>query len=80
MDKQKILSYYAVFDLAEEGGYSVIVPSLPGCISEGDTFEEALKNIQEATELYVEVMLERKEYPEQRINQRPIIAPVTVTA
>lgn len=78
--KQKVLSYYAVFDSAEEGGYTVTIPSLPGCISEGDTFEEALKNIQEATELYVEVMLERKECPEQKINQRPIIAPVTVTA
>jgi len=32
----------------------VYVPSLPGCISEGDTVEEALKNIQEAIELYLE--------------------------
>ena len=39
---------------SEEGGYTVIVPSLPGCISEGDTKEEALKNIREAIELYLE--------------------------
>ncbi|MGB9500421.1 MAG: type II toxin-antitoxin system HicB family antitoxin, partial [Dissulfuribacterales bacterium] len=38
----------------EEGGYTVIVPSLPGCISEGDTREEAIKNIKEAIELYLE--------------------------
>jgi predicted RNase H-like HicB family nuclease len=39
---------------SEEGGYTAIVPSLPGCISEGDTKEEALKNIREAIELYLE--------------------------
>jgi len=37
-----------------EGGYTVTVPSLPGCISEGDNREEALKNIKEAIELYLE--------------------------
>ncbi len=39
---------------SEEGGYTVIVPSLPGCISEGETREEAIKNIKEAIELYLE--------------------------
>ncbi len=43
-----------VLEPSEEGGYTAIVPSLPGCISEGDTKEEALKNIQEALELYLE--------------------------
>jgi len=38
---------------SEEGGYTVIVPSLPGCISEGNT-KEAIKNIKEAIELYLE--------------------------
>jgi predicted RNase H-like HicB family nuclease len=38
----------------EEGGYTIYVPSLPGCISEGETIEEALRNIQEAIELYLE--------------------------
>lgn len=37
-----------------EGGYTAIVPSLPGCISEGDSREDALKNIREAIELYLE--------------------------
>ena len=36
-----------------EEGYTVYVPSLPGCISEGDTFEEALTNIREAIKLYL---------------------------
>jgi predicted RNase H-like HicB family nuclease len=39
---------------SEEGGFTVLVPSLPGCISEGDTREEALSNIREAVELYLE--------------------------
>ena len=39
---------------SEEGGYTVYVPSLPGCISEGDTIEEAVDNIIEAIELYLE--------------------------
>jgi len=39
---------------SDEGGYTVMVPSLPGCISEGETKEEAIKNIREAIELYLE--------------------------
>ncbi len=39
---------------AEEGGYTVYIPALPGCISEGDTREEALANIKEAFALYLE--------------------------
>ena len=37
-----------------EEGFTAIVPSLPGCISQGKTKEEALKNIREAIELYLE--------------------------
>ena len=43
-----------VMEPSDEGGYTVIVPALPGCISEGDTKEEALANIREAIELYLE--------------------------
>jgi predicted RNase H-like HicB family nuclease len=43
-----------VLEPSEEGGYTVYVPSLPGCVSEGDTEEEALVNIREAIELYLE--------------------------
>ncbi len=39
---------------AEEGGFTVYVPALPGCISEGETREEALANIREALALYLE--------------------------
>ncbi|MGH8614072.1 MAG: type II toxin-antitoxin system HicB family antitoxin [Gammaproteobacteria bacterium] len=43
-----------VLEPSEEGGFTVHVPSLPGCISEGDSKEDALKNIKEAIELYLE--------------------------
>ena len=46
--------YKAILDPQEEGGYTVTVPSLPGCISEGDTFEEAIANIKDAMALYIE--------------------------
>jgi predicted RNase H-like HicB family nuclease len=39
---------------SNEGGYTVIVPSLPGCISEGETKKEAIKNIKEAIDLCLE--------------------------
>ena len=39
---------------SEDGGYTVTVPALPGCISEGDTRDEALANIAEAVQLYLE--------------------------
>lgn len=44
-----------VLEPQKEGGFTVYAPSLPGCISEGDSREEALRNIREAIELYLEV-------------------------
>jgi predicted RNase H-like HicB family nuclease len=46
--------YQVVFQEENEGGYSVWVPDLPGCASQGETLEEALENIIEAMELYLE--------------------------
>ncbi|MBS3946514.1 MAG: type II toxin-antitoxin system HicB family antitoxin [Melioribacter sp.] len=43
-----------ILEKSDDGGYTVYVPSLPGCISEGDNESEALKNIKEAIELYLE--------------------------
>ncbi|MFQ5487345.1 MAG: type II toxin-antitoxin system HicB family antitoxin [Gammaproteobacteria bacterium] len=45
-----------ILEPSEEGGFTAYVPSLPGCISEGDSKDEALKNIKEAIELYLEVV------------------------
>lgn len=51
--KHRVLKYDAVFEEQKVGGYTVAVPTLPGCISEGDTFEEAKINITDAIELYL---------------------------
>lgn len=47
-----------VLEPSDEGGYTVTVPALPGCISEGDTREDALKNIREAIQLYMDGPIE----------------------
>ena len=46
--------FKVILEPSEEGGYTAIVPALPGCISEGDTVDEAMRNIREALELYLE--------------------------
>ena len=43
-----------VIESSEEGGFTVYVPSLPGCVSEVETEQEAMQNIREAIELYLE--------------------------
>ena len=43
-----------ILEPSDDGGYTVYVPALQGCLSEGDTKEKALKNIREAIELYLE--------------------------
>ncbi len=45
-----MLTYTVKLAPQAEGGYTVTVPALPGCISEGDTLDETLRNIQEAIE------------------------------
>lgn len=45
-----------VLESSDEGGYTIYVPSLPGCVSEGDSVEEAMVNIREAIEFYLEIV------------------------
>ena len=53
-----------LFEPSDEGGYTACVPALPGCISEGDSLEEARRNIREAIELYLEPEVEPIPPPE----------------
>ena len=55
---KKVLEYTAVFESAEEGGYVVTVPALPGCTTQGETFEEAVSMIKDALEGYLAVLKE----------------------
>ncbi|KXK32977.1 MAG: hypothetical protein UZ01_00399 [Candidatus Brocadia sinica] len=50
----KLLNYRILLRKEPEGGYTVIVPSLPGCITYGDTIDEAIKMAKEAIGLYIE--------------------------
>jgi predicted RNase H-like HicB family nuclease len=53
-NRRKEAIRYTVLEHESENGFVVSVPVLPGCVSQGDTREEALNNIREAIELYVE--------------------------
>ena len=46
--------FKVVLEPSEEEGYTALVPDLPGCISEGETIKEAMANVREAIELYLE--------------------------
>ena len=75
--KHKILEYNAVFEEEKEGGYSVWVPELPGCASQGETFDEALVNIREAIKLYVEETKKKSSYPSYK---KQFVLPVQINA
>jgi len=55
------LTYRILLRKEPEGGYTVLVPVLPGCITYGKTIEEAIKMAKEAIELYLESMIENGE-------------------
>ena len=75
--KVKILQYNAVIQEEKEGGYSVWVPALPGCASQGETFEETVKNIKEAIELYLESAPEILEYGDEK-DDKQFLVPIKV--
>ncbi len=60
------MKYLVTLREAEEGGYTVEVPALPGCISQGDSYEEALANIREAIVAYL-AELEDGLNPDQQV-------------
>ncbi len=48
------MKFTVILESQEEGGFTAHVPSLKGCVSQGDSREEAVENIKEAIELYLE--------------------------
>lgn len=59
--KQKVYNFTAIFEPAKEGGYVVYVPALPGCATQGNTFEEAEIMAKDAIKIYLESMRDLKE-------------------
>jgi antitoxin HicB len=54
----KTLNYRIRLEREEEGGYTVIVPALAGCVTFGETVEEAIEMAKEAIEGYIETLME----------------------
>ncbi len=54
-------TYKVMLHKAPEGGFTASVPVLPGCITEGDTLDEAISMAKEAIELYIEELTSRGE-------------------
>ena len=54
MKRRNKLTYDVILEPAEEGGFTVYVPALRGCVSEGDTEEEALENIKDAIHTWLD--------------------------
>ena len=74
---EAVLRYNAVFDPAEEGGFTVTVPKLPGLVTEGDSFEEAVEMARDAIKGYLEVLREAgEEIPEA--DERSFATPIDV--
>lgn len=75
---QKILSYFAVFEPIEKGGYNVSFPDFPGCVTFGRTFEEAKEKAKDVLELWLEELAsQQQEIPVRTV--RPIIDEIEVT-
>jgi len=60
-EKTKNKTFPVIIESDEEGGYVVSNPAIEGCYSQGETIEEALQNIKEATELCLEELEESKQ-------------------
>ncbi|MEK7506679.1 MAG: type II toxin-antitoxin system HicB family antitoxin [Patescibacteria group bacterium] len=77
---KKIYSYPVFYESDPDGGFVVIAPTLPGCYSQGETLEEAEKNIKEAIELYIESLVAHHEpIPEETKSfQSTVVIPVSL--
>lgn len=74
---ENIFRYNAIFEPCEEGGFTVTVPKLPGVVTEGDTFEEALEQARNAVAGHLQILTEAgEEIPEA--DQNSFIAPVDI--
>lgn len=78
--KKKILEYNAIFQKEKEGGFSVWVPALPGCVSQGETFEEAVENIKEAMSLYLEDESEQEKQEETINSRNQFMVPISLAS
>lgn len=65
------MKYRVVIEPQEEGGYTVYVPTLPGCVSQGETVDKAMTNIKEAIEVYLE-SIQSRSLPIPSVEEREV--------
>lgn len=75
---QNVLSYFAVFDPIERGGFNVFFPDFPGCVTFGKNMEEAKEKAAEVLGLWLEELASQKQ-KFSRKTLKPIISKVTVS-
>jgi len=75
--KKEILNFTVIFEPAEEGGFVVYVPALPGCHTQGETLDEAYRMAQDAILGYIKTLRELKEEIPQEVGSS-IIAKIPV--
>lgn len=63
--KTKVLRFRTIIEQDEDGFFVASVPAIPGCHTQGDTYEEVIKNVQEAIELCLEVAKDDPSFKEQ---------------
>ncbi len=76
--KRTVLEYNAIFQKETEGGFSVWIPALPGCASQGETFEEATSNIKEAIALYLDDAEDVDIEEEDKNTRNQFMVPVSI--
>ena len=66
-------NYTIILEREEDGGYHAFCSTLPGCHTQGDTFDEAMENIKDAIKLYIESLKAHKDpIPEEDITIKPL--------
>jgi len=71
--KKQIYNYTVLLEKELDGGYHAFCPILKGCHSQGDTFEEAIENITEAVELYIESLIaDSQPVPKEDLIVKPL--------
>jgi predicted RNase H-like HicB family nuclease len=66
-------NYTIILEKEDTGGYHVFCPTLPGCHTYGDTYDEAIENVKDAINLYLESLKEHKEpIPIEDITIKPL--------
>ncbi len=70
---KKLYNYTVILEKESDGGYHAFCPMLKGCHSQGDSFEEAIENITEAIELYVESLrADNQSIPREDLIVKPL--------